>query len=66
MTAARKHLRIAAGFLALSVGALLALPLVPGPGIPLMLVGLVLLAEHFRWARRSLEWAKRKWQDVRK
>ena len=63
---ARKHLRIVFGFLALAVGALLALPLVPGPGIPIMLVGLVLLSEHFEWARRGLEWAKRKWERIRR
>ena len=51
--------------LALLVGAVLALPLVPGPGIPLMLLGLVLLSDHFVWARRCLEWARRKWQDLR-
>jgi len=61
----RKHLRIALGFLALLAGAVLALPLVPGPGFPLMLVGLVILADHFEWARRCLDWAKRKWQRVR-
>ncbi|MCX6629991.1 MAG: hypothetical protein NTW28_20430 [Candidatus Solibacter sp.] len=61
----RKHLRICAGFLALVAGAILALPLVPGPGIPLMLLGLVLLSDHFTWAKRSLDWAKRKWQHLR-
>ena len=65
MSLARKHLRIFAGFLALAVGALLALPLVPGPGIPLMLVGLVLLSDHFTWAKRYLDWAKLKWQRLR-
>ena len=46
-------------------GAILALPGVPGPGIPLMLVGLVLLSDHFIWAKRCLDWAKRKWQHLR-
>ena len=46
-------------------GGLLALPLVPGPGIPLMVLGLVMLSDHFEWARRSLDWAKRKWQGSR-
>lgn len=64
MAVMRKHLRICAGFLALLVGAILALPLVPGPGIPLMLVGLVLLSDHFPWAKRCLDWAKRKWQHM--
>ena len=65
MAAVRRSLRIAAGFLALAGGAVLALPLVPGPGIALMLAGLALLAKDFAWARRSLEWAKRKWQGRR-
>ena len=65
MVTARKHLRIALGFLALLAGAVLALPLVPGPGIPLMLLGLVMLSDHFEWARRSLDWVKRKWQGMR-
>jgi hypothetical protein len=65
MAVVRKHLRICAGFLALLVGAILALPLVPGPGIPLMLVGLVLLSDHFTWAKRCLDWAKRKWRHLR-
>jgi hypothetical protein len=65
MAVMRRHLRICLGFLALLVGAILALPLVPGPGIPLMLVGLVLLSNHFAWAKRVLDWAKRKWRRLR-
>ena len=65
MAVIRKHLRICGGFLALLAGFILALPLVPGPGIPLMLVGLVLLSEEFPWAKRSLDWARRKWLNLR-
>ena len=65
MAAMRKHLRICGGFLALAAGFILALPLVPGPGIPLILVGLVLLSDHFPWAKRVLDWAKRKWRQLR-
>jgi hypothetical protein len=65
MAVMRKHLRICGGFLALLAGAILALPLVPGPGIPLMLVGLVLLSDHFTWAKRGFDWARRKWQHLR-
>jgi len=65
MDTARKHLRIALGFLTLLAGAVLALPLVPGPGFALILLGLVILSDHFEWARRSLDWAKRKWQKIR-
>ena len=65
MAAMRKHLRICVGFLALAAGFILALPLVPGPGIPLILVGLVLLSDHFPWAKRVLDWAKRRWRQLR-
>ena len=65
MRAIRKHLRIWAGFLLLLAGAVLALPLVPGPGFLLMLLGLALLSEHFTWANRCLAWARRKWQHLR-
>ena len=65
MPVIRKHLRICGGFLALLAGLILALPLVPGPGIPLMLVGLVLLSDRFPWAKRSLDWAKYAVSQVR-
>ena len=60
----RKPLRVCGGFLALFAGIILALPLVPGPGIPLIILGLVLLGDHFVWARRILNWAKQKWHAV--
>ncbi len=54
----RRIVRIALGFLVLLAGLVLALPGVPGPGFVLVLFGLVLLSEHFTWARRALDWAK--------
>ena len=56
----RRIARTIIGFALLFAGLLLALPFVPGPGIPLVIVGLVILAEHFDWARRLVDWAKRK------
>ena len=56
----KKIVRIGTGFGLLLVGGILALPLVPGPGIPLMILGLVILGEHFPWAKRIVEWGKRK------
>lgn len=59
------------GFAALSGG--LALLVLPGPGIPLVIVGLGLLALEFRWAEtalvRTLEHARRvqprkRWQRI--
>lgn len=36
------------------VGIVLSLPLVPGPGLPLIAVGLAMLALEFAWAERLL------------
>jgi len=44
------------GVALLLVGIVLALPLVPGPGIPLILVGLTVLSAEFEWARRLRTW----------
>ena len=56
----RRKLGIVIGFLLISVGLILAIPGVPGPGIPLVLLGLVILSGHFSWAKRLLDWAKQK------
>ena len=44
--------RIAVGIALVLVGIVLALPLVPGPGVLVMFGGLTLLAAEFEWARR--------------
>ena len=59
-----RYLRLCGGFLALSLGIILSLPLVPGPGIPLILLGLILLSDHVAWARRVLDWARRRWRHI--
>lgn len=64
MTPLRKILRISLGFALLAVGLILSIPLVPGPGIVVIILGLVILSSHFSWARRLLEWAKRKASSV--
>ena len=49
--------RIAFGILAtlvLLAGIVLSLPLVPGPGLPLVAIGLAMLALEFAWAERLL------------
>jgi hypothetical protein len=56
----RRRLGVACGFLFLFTGSILALPGVPGPGIPLIFLGLVILSSHFLWAKKVLDWAKRK------
>jgi len=40
--------------LILLAGIILSLPLVPGPGLPLIAVGLAMLALEFAWAERLL------------
>ena len=65
MHAGRKYLRVGFGFLVLVLGVILAIPLVPGPGIPLIVFGLVLLSDHFEWARRYLAWMREKWSGLK-
>ena len=43
-----------AATLILLAGIILSLPLVPGPGLPLIAVGLAMLALEFAWAERLL------------
>jgi len=42
--------RITAGFVVLLVGLILAIPGVPGPGFPFIILGLSILAVDFVWA----------------
>jgi uncharacterized protein (TIGR02611 family) len=62
----RKGLRIVCGFFLLVAGLIMAIPGVPGPGIAVMILGLVILSDHFEWARRLLDWVKRKAASVMK
>ena len=48
------------GFAVLLTGVVLALPLVPGPGLVVMAIGLGMLALEFVWAERALEGALRR------
>lgn len=61
----RRTVKAFLGFLLILVGLLLSIPGVPGPGLVLVALGLVLLSEQFPWARRVLEWAKQKIQAAR-
>jgi Putative transmembrane protein (PGPGW) len=47
--------RIALGIALLVLGGILALPLVPGPGLLVMFGGLTVLSSEFAWARRLRE-----------
>ncbi len=57
-------LKVIAGFVLLCVGAILVLPGVPGPGILVILLGLLLLSERFLWARRLLAWSRAKFARI--
>lgn len=66
MSRVRAILRLTAGFGLLIVGCVLALPGVPGPGIVFILLGLVLLSDHFAWARRALAWTRQELARLRR
>ena len=61
----RKIVRVIVGFVMLVGGLIMALPGVPGPGLLIALGGLIVLSEHFHWARRTLNWLKRRGAQVR-
>jgi uncharacterized protein (TIGR02611 family) len=50
--------RIVLGVVLVLVGFVLALPLVPGPGVLVMFVGVTVLSAEFEWARRLREWMR--------
>ncbi len=64
MQVAWRLLRIIAGFMLLAVG-LVAILIPVLPQVPFIIAGLLLLAREFHWARRLLEWAKRRWHSFR-
>ena len=42
-----------------------AMLVLPGPGIAVMLLGLVVLSAEFLWAKRVLAWARERFSDLR-
>lgn len=60
----RKTFEITAGIILVIIGLIGGLiPVFQGWmfGVP----GLILLARHFKWAQRLLDWAKQKWDGAR-
>ena len=56
--------RIIGGFGLIVLGVIgLFLPVLQG--IAFIVLGLLLLSREFHWARRLLDWARRKWSAVR-
>lgn len=49
--------RVVVGLVLFMVGIVLSLPLVPGPGLLLVVFGLGFLSHEFEWARRLRDWA---------
>ncbi len=49
-----------AGLVVIAAGLVLSLPLVPGPGVIVIIGGLAILATEYAWARRALDKAKEK------
>ena len=60
-----RALKTVAGFALLIVGGALAIPGVPGPGIPIVLLGLWTLKDEFAWARRALAWVSQRTERYR-
>lgn len=48
------------GGIVLILGAALSLPLVPGPGFLLLILGFSILSREYPWAKRPLVWLKEK------
>ena len=42
-----------------------AMLVLPGPGIAVILCGLVVLSAEFQWAKRVLAWVRRRFSDVK-
>lgn len=62
----RSRLRVIGGIALLVAGAILALPGVPGPGIALIVAGLLILRDHYEWAGRLLAWMHRRFEWLTK
>ena len=42
-----------------------AMLVLPGPGIAVILLGLVVLSAEFQWAKNVLAWARERFSDIR-
>lgn len=52
------------GFFLIAIGLVLSLPGVPGPGLAIVFLGLVVLSDHYHWAKRMTDWVQRKWARI--
>ena len=58
-------LRIITGFALLIAGIILSVPLVPGPGLLLVILALGILSRDFHWAERIRLYLHNKWHELR-
>ncbi len=64
MARVRRLVRIISGFALILVGIVgLFLPVLQG--IAMIIAGLLLLAPDFPWARRIVQWMRKRWGEVR-
>jgi uncharacterized protein (TIGR02611 family) len=61
--AARRGGVFIVGMTLLAAGA--AMLVLPGPGIAVIILGLVVLSAEFQWAKRVLNWARGRFDDLR-
>jgi len=63
---AKRVIVIVVGFTLLAAGLVMSVPLVPGPGLLVVIGALAILAVEFVWARRLLEQVKAQGNRLRK
>ena len=62
---AKRVILIVVGFTLLAAGLVMSVPLVPGPGLLVVVGALAILAVEFLWARRLLERVKEQGYRIR-
>lgn len=60
----RRVLRWVAGIVLIAVGLILALPGVPGPGLLIAMIGVLVLLPESRWLRRRYATLKRRYPRI--
>jgi uncharacterized protein (TIGR02611 family) len=60
---ARRGVIFVVGVALVAAGA--AMMVLPGPGIATVLLGLIVLAKEFSWARRALDWVRHRAVDLK-
>jgi hypothetical protein len=58
------RLRLVGGFALLVAGIICAIPGVPGPGLAMIVIALLVLQDYFNWPRKVLTWVRGKVRDA--